>query len=310
MTGKIAKTEAERIFDAYVARGGNFVDTALNYQDGESVEWLGEWMAKRGIRDQLVVACKWSLPLKHGDINAAGNHRKSLFHAVEETLRHLRTTYIDLLYLHAWDFTTPVDEIMRSVDDLVRMGKVHYVGVSDTPAWVVARANTLAELKGWTRLIAYQAKYHPAERDVDFEVLPMCRELGLGMLPWGLLSWCSRYQRELEVPAPREGESSSTAATDAAIVAIAKELGKTPAQIVLSWALQKPGVASPVLTCHSVEDLEEAIGALDVVLTPAQFSLLDRTSLPVPGYPFKYIGTSYQSSPWFKSAGTISTATH
>ena len=157
------------------------------------MEWVSEWLSKRpGLRDQLVLAAKYSIPLKYGDINSAGNHRKSMFRVVDDTLRQLHTTYIDILNVHVWDFTTPVEELMRALDDLVRMGKVHYVGISDSPAWQVARANMMANMRGWTPFISYQGKYHPRERGVEVEILPMCRDMGLGLLPWGIHEWCSR----------------------------------------------------------------------------------------------------------------------
>jgi aryl-alcohol dehydrogenase-like predicted oxidoreductase len=303
MTGKMTKGEAEQIFDAYVSRGGNFVDTALCYQDGESVEWLGEWLAKRGCREQLVLAAKYSLPLKCGDINAAGNHRKSLFHAVDETLRHLRTTYLDLLYVHVWDFTTPITELLRALDDLVRLGKVHYLGVSDTPAWQVARANTAATIRGWTPFTCYQGKYSPAERDAETEILPMCMDMGLGFMPWGILDWCSRYGRD--PPEPPKAEDEHAAKVDATVMKLATEVGRTPAQVVVNWAINKCGITSAVLTCHCVADLEEAIGGIEFSLTPDQIDRLDQVTRFVPTYPYNYIGYSYQSSPWFKSAGEI-----
>ena len=307
MTGQMRKKDAERIFDLYTSKGGNFIDTALNYQDGQSVEWLGEWINKRGIRDKLVVSAKYSLPTVAGDINSAGNHRKSLFHAVDATLQALRTTYIDVLFLHLWDFTTPPEEVMRGLDDLIKLGKVHYLGVSDTPAWVVARANTIANLRGWTPFIAYQGKYSPAERDVEMEILPMCREMGIGLIPWGLYGWCSRYQREPVLPPKHESDGPRAQKIDLEVIALAKEYKKTPAQVVLNWALQRQGVTSALLNCRSAKDLEEAIGCLDFEIKPEHRAHLDAVAYFVPGYPYRYIGNSYQSSPWFRSAGIIST---
>lgn len=307
MTGQMRKKDGERIFDLYVNSGGNFIDTALNYQDGQSVEWLGEWITKRGIRDKLILSAKYSLPTVAGDINAAGNHRKSLFHAVDATLQALNTNYIDILFLHVWDFTTPPEEIMRGLDDLVKLGKVHYIGVSDTPAWVVARANTIANLRGWTPFIAYQGKYNPAERDVEMEILPMCREMGIGLIPWGIYGWCNRYQRETVLPPKHESDGPHAQKIDLEVISLAKQYKKTPAQVVLNWALQRSGVTSALLNCRSVEDIEEAIGSLDFEISKEHLAQLDAVAYFAPGYPYKYIGNSYQSSPWFRSAGIIST---
>jgi len=305
--GEVTKETAEQIFRKYFEEGGNFIDTALNYQDGEGTEWLGEWMEKQGCRDQLVIAAKYSLPLARGDINSAGNHRKSLVRAVDMTLRALRTTYLDVLYMHMYDFVTPVEEIMRSLDDLVRQGKVHYLGVSDTPAWIVARANTLASQHGWSPFVAFQGKFNPAERDAELELLPMCAEMGLGYIPWGLQPWCTRYGDGYKLPVHHVGDGANSALIDETIVGIAKAHSCTPAQVVMSWGLHKPCMTSVLLTCTTVESLDSCIGALTVRLTQEEIVKIDRAAKLTPGYPFKYIGYSYKSSPWMRMAGTVVT---
>ncbi|MFC1662135.1 aldo/keto reductase, partial [Gemmatimonadota bacterium] len=147
-----SKKESQRIFDAYATAGGNFVDTANRYTEGTSERFVGEFVAAD--RGHFVVATKYTLFNREGDPNAAGNHRKNMVQSLEASLRRLKTDYIDLLWVHAWDFMTPVDEVMRGLDDLVRAGKVLYVGISDTPAWIVSQANTLADLRGWTPFVA------------------------------------------------------------------------------------------------------------------------------------------------------------
>ncbi|WP_343715635.1 aldo/keto reductase, partial [Inquilinus sp.] len=180
------EAEVRRIVDAYVDRGGNFIDTANQYTEGTSERLVGKFAADR--RDRLVIATKYTLPLRHGDPNAGGNHRKSLVRSVESSLQRMRTDYIDLLYLHAWDFTTPVEEILRAMDDVVRAGKVLYVAISDAPAWQVARMQTIADLRGWSPLIALQIEYSLIERTVERDLIPMARELGLGVIPWSPLA--------------------------------------------------------------------------------------------------------------------------
>jgi aryl-alcohol dehydrogenase-like predicted oxidoreductase len=170
------KDEARRIFDTYVDRGGNFVDTANAYTNGTAEELLGEFAHQR--RDSLVLATKYTMTTEPGDPNSGGNHRKSMVRSVENSLRRLRTDYIDLLYLHAWDSTTPVEEVLRAMDDLVRAGKILYVGISDTPAWQVSRMQTIADLRGWSRLAALQIEYSLVERTVERDLIPMGRQGG------------------------------------------------------------------------------------------------------------------------------------
>ena len=181
-----SREESRRIFDAYVEAGGNFVDTACNYTDGESEELLGEFLGAN--REQIVVATKYTLTSRRDDPNAGGNHRKNMVQTLESSLRRLRTDYVDLLWLHMWDGLTPVEEVVRALDDLVSSGKVLYVGISDAPAWVVSQAVTLADLRGWSRFIAVQAPYSLGERDVERELLPMARSLDLAFTCWGMLA--------------------------------------------------------------------------------------------------------------------------
>ena len=174
------RDEAEQIFDAYLDRGGNFIDTANQYTNDTSERLVGEFA--NGLRDRLVIATKYSLSTRPGDPNSGGNHRKSMIQSVQTSLRRLNTDYIDLLCLHAWDGTTPVDEVMRAMDDLVRAGKVLYLGISDTPAWQVARMQTMADLRGWSPLVALQIEYSLIERTVERDLIPMAAELGMGVI--------------------------------------------------------------------------------------------------------------------------------
>ncbi|MGH8089609.1 MAG: aldo/keto reductase, partial [Stenotrophomonas sp.] len=177
--------EAARIFDAYVERGGNFIDTAVNYTNGSAERILGGLIKDK--RERIVLATKFTMAREAGNPNAGGNHRLNLVCSVETSLRQLDTDRIDLLYLHAWDFTTSPEEVMRALDDLVRAGKVLYLGICNTPAWRVAQMQTLADLRGWSPFVALQIEYSLLERTVEHELMPMAEALGLGVLPWSPL---------------------------------------------------------------------------------------------------------------------------
>jgi aryl-alcohol dehydrogenase-like predicted oxidoreductase len=201
-----SREESRRIFDAFAAAGGNFIDTANRYTEGTSERLVGEFVAAE--RERFVVATKYTLFNRKGDPNAAGNHRKNLVQSLEASLKRLGTGYVDLLWVHAWDHLTPVEEVMRGLDDVVRAGKALYVGVSDTPAWIVARANTLAELRGWTPFAGIQIEYSLIQRTVERELLPMARGLGLAVTAWGVVGGVElpRFRGE-RVPAPVQVEA-------------------------------------------------------------------------------------------------------
>ncbi len=176
------KSASRAVFERFVERGGNFIDTANNYMNGASEEFIGEFIA--GMREQFVLGTKYSLTLHPDDPNGGGNHRKSLVQNLEESLRRLRTDYIDVNWLHAWEFFTPVEEVMRALDDMVRAGKVLYLGISDTPAWIVAYANALAQERGWTTFSGLQPEYSLAQRDAERDLLPMARAFDMTITPW------------------------------------------------------------------------------------------------------------------------------
>ena len=180
-----SKEESRKVFDAYAAAGGNFIDTANNYTGGTSERFVGEFIAAE--REHFVLATKYTLNMRNGDPNFSGNHRKNMLQALEASLRRLNTEYIDLYWLHAWDFMTPVEEVMRAFDDMVRQGKVLYIGISDTPAWVVSMANTLADLRGWTRFTGLQIRYNLTDRAAERDLLPMARALDIAVTPWSIL---------------------------------------------------------------------------------------------------------------------------
>ncbi|HVT52275.1 MAG TPA: aldo/keto reductase [Dongiaceae bacterium] len=294
-------TEARRIFDAYLDRGGNFIDTANQYTNGTAEKFVGEFAREK--REQLVIATKYTLPLRAGDPNAGGNHRKSMVRSVESSLQRLQTDYIDLLYLHAWDFLTPVEEILRAMDDLVRAGKLLYVGISDAPAWQVARMQTIADLRGWSPLIALQVEYNLIERTIERDLAPMAREMGLGVIPWSPLAsgvLTGKYSRaDLDagsgVASAAGSRKNVAAAQDAlnargldiadVVKAVAQELGKSPAQIALAWTLLNPAVTAPIIGARTLKQLEDNLGALDVAFTDDQRRRLDEISAIELGFP-------------------------
>jgi aryl-alcohol dehydrogenase-like predicted oxidoreductase len=294
-------TEARRIFDAYLDRGGNFIDTANQYTNGTAEKFVGEFVREK--REQLVIATKYTLPLRAGDPNAGGNHRKSMVRSVESSLQRLQTDYIDLLYLHAWDFLTPVEEILRAMDDLVRAGKLLYVGISDAPAWQVARMQTIADLRGWSPLIALQVEYNLIERTIERDLAPMAREMGLGVIPWSPLAsgvLTGKYSRaDLDagsgVASAAGSRKNVAAAQDAlnargldiadVVKAVAQELGKSPAQIALAWTLLNPAVTAPIIGARTLKQLEDNLGALDVAFTDDQRRRLDEISAIELGFP-------------------------
>jgi aryl-alcohol dehydrogenase-like predicted oxidoreductase len=292
--------EARRLFDTYVDRGGNFIDTASMYTGGSSERLLGTFMADK--REQLVIATKYTMSRRPDDPNAGGNHRKSMVRSVEESLRKLGTDYIDLLYLHVWDFTTPVEEILRGLDDLVRQGKVLYLGISDTPAWQVSRMQAIADLRGWSPLVALQVEYSLAERTVERDLAPMAEEMGLGVIPWSPLAGgvlTGKYKRsDLDA----EASANPTGTRHNVVLAhnmlternldiadevgkVAEELGKSRAQVALAWTLLNPAVTSPIIGARTLQQLEDNLGALDVEFSDEQRARLDAVSAIDPGFP-------------------------
>lgn len=298
------RDEARKIFDTYVERGGNFLDTASQYTDGTSERLLGEFAA--GHRESLVLATKYTMLRRPADPNSGGNHRKSMVGSVEESLRRLNTDYIDLLYLHAWDARTPVEEILRAMDDLVRAGKVLYVGISDAPAWQIARMQTIADLRGWSPLIALQIEYSLLERTVERDLIPMGRELGLGVIPWSPLGsgvLTGKYTRAdlgETVEASAAGTRKNVAAASGALTErgldiadavreVADDLGRTPAQVALAWTLTRPGVTSPIIGARTTAQLEDNLGALDLEFDPTHLTRLESASATDLGFPHDFL---------------------
>ncbi|GAA5053442.1 aldo/keto reductase [Nocardia callitridis] len=293
-----AQDDARTLFASYLERGGNFIDTASAY--GGSEKMLGELI--RGKRESLVLATKYTTQRRPGDPNSGGAHRKNLFASVESSLRQLDTDYLDLLLLHVWDFTTPVEEILRGLDDLVRQGKVLYVGISSAPAWEISRMQAIADLRGWSPLVALQVEYSLINRGAERDLIPMARAMGLGVTPFsplggGVLS--GKYSRvDLAATSADSGESTRksfnanlgmvterTLAIADVVREVAEEVERTPAQVALAWNLRNPGVTAPVIGARTPAQLRGNLAALEVELTAAQLARLDEASAIDLGYP-------------------------
>ena len=290
---------SRKVFDLYADRGGNFLDTANFYTEGTSESYLGKFL--KGQREKFVVSTKYTLCMNFKDPNAGGNHRKNMIQSAEASLKRLQTDYIDVFWIHMWEGRTPIEEIMRAFDDLVKQGKVLYPAVSDMPAWKMAEANTLAEARGWSPFIATQVHYNLIERTVEHEVVPMVQDFGLGFLPWSPLAGgvlTGKYSREDLKYQPQEGERSRKSFALATgqlsersmtivdnLKAVASECQKSCAQVALRWLLQKPFVTSVIIGAKNEEQLESNLDCLNFELNPAQMQLLDKASAIEPIFP-------------------------
>jgi aryl-alcohol dehydrogenase-like predicted oxidoreductase len=294
------REESRRIYDAFLDAGGNFIDTANVYTNGSSESLLGEFL--QGHRGQVVLATKYTNHAPGGEgPNAAGNSRKSMMEAVEASLRRLRTDSIDLYWLHIWDFLTPVEEVMRAFDDLVRQGKVLYVGISDAPAWVVSRANTLAELRGWSPFVALQVEYSLIERTPERELLPMAEALGLAVTPWSPLAGgvlTGKYAQGQGGEGRFAGEGmrqfqaggNRTETIVREVQAVAREVGRSPAQVALAWLRQRPQPTIPIIGARKFAQFQDNLASLTLRLDPSQVDRLDRVSAIELGFPHDFYG--------------------
>ena len=292
-----SQEESRKQFEVYAAAGGNFIDTANVYTKGTSERYVGEFV--KGDRDRFVVATKYSIATRFDDINAWGNSRKNLIQSVEASLERLGLDRIDIYWVHVPDSLTPVDETMRALDDVVRAGKVLYVGVSDTPAWQVARANTLAELRGWSRFIGLQIEYSLIERTPERDLLPMADALGLAVTPWGPIGGgvlSGKYSVGWETPdskrvaANRHRFSDRNMKIAGEVKAVADELGRSSAQVAIAWAMGRGAHGTvPIVGARTAAQLEDSLGAVDVVLTPEMLARLDAISKIELGFPHDFL---------------------
>jgi len=290
------KDESRKIFDTYADAGGNFVDTANRYTEGTSERWLGEFV--KSDRHHFVVATKYTLRDQTGDPNRAGNHRKNMMRSVEESLRRLDTEFIDLFWVHAWDGMTPVDEVLRGLDDLVRSGKVHYIGISDTPAWVVSQANTMAELRGWTSFAGLQIEYSLLQRAPERDLLPMAKHFGMAVTPWGAIgggALTGKYLkgeqgRVVEASARRSARANAIAAV---VVEQAEKLGVPPAQLAINWARQNyAGVtAIPIIGARTAAQLQDSLGCLNFQIPEESMQALHAASAIELGFPHEFLAS-------------------
>jgi aryl-alcohol dehydrogenase-like predicted oxidoreductase len=287
--------ESRHIFDAYVEAGGNLIDTANQYTQGQSEEFIGEYIASD--REKFVIATKYSLSMNPKDPNGGGNHRKNLVQSLEASLKRLKTDYIDVYWLHVWDFLTPVEEVMRALDDQVRAGKILYIGISDTPAWIVAQANTMAVLRGWTPFIGLQVLYSLLQREAERELLPMAKAFDLGVTAWaplggGVLS--GKYtggrpadSKRVEVSGERISERNRSIVET--VESIAQEIGRTPAQVALNWIRQQEGAPIPIIGARTQEQIKDNLNCLAFSLTPEQIDALTKASTIDLGFPHDFL---------------------
>ncbi|NUR84989.1 MAG: aldo/keto reductase [Nonomuraea sp.] len=300
--------ECARMLDLYAEAGGNMIDTAINYRDGASERILGELL--KGRRESFVLGTKYTVSRDRADPNAAGNHRKNLRASLETSLRRLGTDYVDVYWVHMWDRDTPIEETMRALDDAVQAGKVLYVGISDAPAWVVARANTLAEWRGWSPFVGLQVPYSLLQRDIERELLPMAESLGLGVTAWsplagGVLS--GKYAPSSGADqAPTRLSAGSLSARDHAVARavqeVAEELGATPSQVAIAWTMSRSAAVRPIVGARSAAQLRDNLGALGLTLPAESAARLEEATGFTLGFPADFIA---QTSSWVFGAARV-----
>lgn len=283
------KEQSKQIFDAFANAGGNFIDTANRYTEGTSEKFVGDFIAKD--RDHFVVATKYSLRDRTGDLNFVGNHRKNLMRSVKDSLWRLNTEYMDVLWVHAWDSWTPTEEIMKGLEDLISRGMVHYIGISDTPAWVVSQANTMAQLRGWNQFVGLQIEYSLVQRTVEAELLPMAKAYGMTITPWAPLAGGALTGKYLKGEKGRLPASSNRLGDRATLIAkkvveVAEQLGVTPGQLAINWTRQHKGQSViPIVGATKVSQIEDVLGCLKFEIPAAAIKQLNAVSeieLPFP----------------------------
>lgn len=309
---------ARQVFDSYVEAGGNFLDTANVYTEGHSEELLGKFLQDRGVRDNLVLATKFTFNPVPGDPNAGGNGRKNIYRALEDSLRRLKTDYIDLYWLHAWDTVTPVEEVVSTLSDLIRAGKIQHYGFSDTPAWYVARAKTIAEKEGKDGLIALQLEYSLVERNIEREHVPAAQELGLGICPWSPLAGgflTGKYQQKGDTGV---GEGRLEIAKEAGnpifqrfttrnwqilkvLSEVSKQIGRPLSQVALNWVATQPGITSTIVGASKLSQLEDNLRYSEFEIPRELRARLNEVSAIEPLHPYGFFTPPFQG--WI-SGGT------
>jgi len=318
-----SKEESHKIFNAYVDAGGNFIDTANKYTEGTSEKYIGEFIADD--RDRFVLATKYTSNTKRGDPNAGGNHRKNMMQSLEASLKRLNTDYIDLYWVHAWDPLTPIEETMRSLDDMVRAGKVLYIGISDAPAWIVSQANTLANLRGWTEFTGLQIEYSLIERTPERELLPMANALDIGVTAWSPLGGgvlTGKYNKNdkeqqntsssSNIASTQEGNSRFEVQNELAnrflndrniliakeVSKIAKEIGRSASQVALNWIRQQNIIEShgknniiPIIGSRKESQIKDNLSCIEFELTEEQMKMLNEVSKIELGFPNDFLNS-------------------
>src|ERR1700720_4001079 len=299
-----AKDEARKVYDAFREAGGNFIDTANLYTNGTSESFLGEFMA--GHRQSVVLATKYTNAFPGTDPNAAGNQRKNMMQAVEASLKRLKTDYIDLYWVHIWDQITPVEEVMRGLDDLVRAGKVLYTGISDAPAWWIAQVNTLAHLRGWSPFVGLQIEYSLIERSVERELIAMARALNIGVTAWsplagGVLTGKYHGHGGFSVSPGEQVRMNTEMAKDfmpepvrsgrivAAVKKVSDHTGRGMAQVALAWLRYRPEPVIPIIGARKLSQLQDNLASFNLALSADQVKALDEASQIDPGFPYHFL---------------------
>jgi aryl-alcohol dehydrogenase-like predicted oxidoreductase len=289
-------TESRRILDTFADRGGNFIDTANVYTNGSSESFLGEILQQR--REQFVLATKYALNTDPTNPNAGGNHRRAMVRAIEDSLKRLGTDYIDLYWLHAWDYRNSIEDVMRALDDLVRQGKILHIGLSDTPAWVVSEGQAIAKMRGWTPVSAIQLEYSLVERTSEADLLPMAWHHGITPMAWSPLAGgalSGKYSQgdiKANDDSARQGIllqmgqlNNRSLAIAEVVKQVATEVNRTPSQVALNWLLQQPGKPIPIVGVRKLAHLEDNLGTLDFTLSVEHLDRLKAVSgfaLPFP----------------------------
>lgn len=311
--GDCDQNATEQILDFYVENGGNFIDTSNNYQFEEAEKWIGEWMAKRGNRDEIVLATKYTTnfrarPDSNGILaNFSGNGSKSLHVSVKASLQKLQTDYIDLLYVHWWDFSCSIPELMQSLNQLVATGKVLYLGISDSPAWVVAKANEYARNHGLRQFSVYQGRWSAASRDFERDIIPMCREEGMGLAPWGSLgggAFKTEEQRQRQKEKEKERENNKSGSTHQgrvvqptdqqiqvarALETVARRKNTILTSVALAYVMHKTPYVFPIVGGRTIDHLRQNIEALALRLDRADIDEIESAAPFDVGFPSSFI---------------------
>jgi aryl-alcohol dehydrogenase-like predicted oxidoreductase len=292
-----SRSECQRMFDLFAESGGNFIDTSINYTAGDSETILGELL--QADRDHFVVATKYTLTHRDDtDPNGGGNSRKNMMKSIERSLKRLQTDHVDLYYLHMWDYMTPVEEVIRGLDDLVRQGKVLYVAFSDTPDWIVAEANARAQLMGWSRFVAMQIPYSLLDRAVERAILPMARHWDMAVLPWGLLEagiLTGKFLRQTSDPTRIDPEKLDLSEKAQNVVRevqkVSEETGRPMSQVAINWVRQQQDEAQiiPILGARRLEQLQDNLAVLEWELNDEQRKRLEEVSAIDLGFPHNFL---------------------